>query len=204
MVALAGRDYKVGRTELYTGAGSAARSSGARWLCAFVPLSSHSFPARATSSLVADSLICRRASTRLGEEGAGAAGWAELDTSTLARQALIRLQFCMARTGAAPPRKPPTDAWRLAGGRALHVRGRRRPVTGGGPGEILGLVRGDAGPTRLALRYVCMTIRRETRDSRVRWWGACWIVMKIASEAGAEGLSGTFISMYVIQGVVQL
>ncbi len=30
-------------------------------------------------------------------------------------------------------------------------------MTGGGPGEILGLVRGDAGPTRLAPRYyVCM------------------------------------------------
>lgn len=84
----------------------------------FPPLSSHSFPARATSSLVADSLICRRASTRLGEEGAGAAGWAELDTSTLARQALIRLQFCMTRRGLLLGNPPPTHGGWRAGGRS--------------------------------------------------------------------------------------
>ncbi len=97
------------------------RRRAAPELVGSVPL----FPFRLTASpheprvpWLPDSVICRRASTRLGEEGAGAAGWAELDTSTLARQALIRLQFSMTRRGLLLGNPPPTHGGWRAGGRS--------------------------------------------------------------------------------------
>lgn len=62
-----------------------------------------------------------------GEEGAGAAGWAELDTSTLARQALIRLQFCMTRIGGCSSETPHR---RMAAGGREGVPRPGAPATG--------------------------------------------------------------------------